>query len=81
MNGTPTQTPQPAYAQQSGGPGSMNYSTFMTTQEQSNILERQRAQLAQQQGFQQQQARSAAQGLASPSKTAINGNYSVAAGQ
>jgi len=60
----------------------MNYSTFMTTQEQSNILERQRAQLAQQQGFQQQQARNAAQaGLGSPSKTSVNGNYSVAAGQ
>ena len=82
MNGTPSQTPQPAFPRQSSASGAMNYSTFMTTQEQSNILERQRAQLAQQQGFQQQQARNAAQaGLGSPSKTSVNGNYSVAAGQ
>lgn len=82
MNGTPSQTPQPAYPRQSSGTGAMNYSTFMTTQEQSNILERQRAQLAQQQGFQQQQARSTSQaGLGSPSKAPVNGNYSVTAGQ
>lgn len=84
MNGTTSQsqTPQQAYPRQSSGTGAMNYSTFMTTQEQSNILERQRAQLAQQQGFQQQQARSSGQtGLGSPSKAPMNGNYSVTAGQ
>jgi len=59
----------------------MNYSTFMTSAEQNNLLERQRAQLAQQQGMQQQAARTAAQpGIGSPSP-ATNGHYSVPATQ
>ncbi|RDL31869.1 Uncharacterized protein BP5553_09271 [Venustampulla echinocandica] len=58
-----------------------NYSTFMTQEQQSSMMERQRAQLAAQQQSAQQQARNAAQAaLGSPSKTPVNGNSAVAAG-
>jgi hypothetical protein len=78
MNGTPTQTPQPQYAHQPTGPS--NYQTFMTTEQQATMMERQRAQLAQQQGM-QQQARNAAQAaMGTPSKPQVNGNSAVAAG-
>jgi hypothetical protein len=78
MNGGSSQSPQPQHTQPALGP--TNYSTFMTTAEQASMMERQRAQLAQQQGL-QQQARNAAQAgaMGSPSKTQVNGNP-VAAG-
>ncbi|KAG0647268.1 hypothetical protein D0Z07_7244 [Hyphodiscus hymeniophilus] len=62
--------------------GPTNYQTFMTTEQQSSMMERQRAQLAQQQGLQQQIARNAAQAgtLGSPSKSQVNGN-ALTAGQ
>ena len=78
INGTPTQAPQPQYAHQPTGPS--NYQTFMTTEQQATMMERQRAQLAQQQGM-QQQARNAAQAaMGTPSKPQVNGNSAVAAG-
>jgi len=79
MNGGTSQSPQPQYAQQPTG--LTNYSTFMTAEQQSSMMERQRAQLAQQQGT-QQQARNAAQASAmgSPSKPQVNGSSAVAAG-
>ncbi|TAQ87636.1 hypothetical protein B7494_g4064 [Chlorociboria aeruginascens] len=54
--------------------GPTNYNTFMTTEQQSSMMERQRAQLAQQQGT-QHQARNAAQAgaMGTPSKPQING--------
>lgn len=68
-NGHPSQSPQPHVPQQS----LTNYSTFMSAEQQSNMMERQRAQLAQQQAGTQQQARQMAQAaMGSPSK--INGN-------
>jgi hypothetical protein len=52
----------------------------MTTEQQATMMERQRAQLAQQQGM-QQQARNAAQAaMGTPSKPQVNGNSAVAAG-
>ena len=75
MNGgsNPSHQPQTAPQQQLGP---TNYNTFMTTEQQSSMMERQRAQLAQQQGLQQQMARNAAQAgtMGSPSKSPINGN-------
>jgi hypothetical protein len=55
--------------------GPTNYSTFMTDAEQSSMMERQRAQLAHQQGL-QQQARTAAQAavMGSPSRSHLNGS-------
>jgi len=88
MNGSSAQSPQPPQSlpQQQYHPtslGTTNYSTFMTTEQQASMMERQRAQLAQQQGT-QHQARSAAQASAStmgsPTKTQINGSSAVAAG-
>jgi hypothetical protein len=78
MNGGNSQSPQPQYTQTTG---LTNYSTFMTQEQQSSMMERQRAQLAQQQGT-QQQARNAAQAgaMGSPSKTQVNGASAVAAG-
>jgi hypothetical protein len=59
---------------------SLGYSTFLSNSEQANLMERQRAQLAQQQGL-QQQARSAAQAgvMGTPPKAQVNGG-AVAAG-
>ena len=56
--------------------GPTNYNTFMTTEQQSSMMERQRAQLAQHQGLQQQIARNAAQAgtMGSPSKSQVNGS-------
>ena len=74
MNGGPSPSPQPQHApQQPLGPS--NYATFMTTEQQASMMERQRAQLAQQQGM-QQMARNAAQAgtMGSPSKSQVNGN-------
>jgi hypothetical protein len=74
MNGGPSPSPQPQHApQQTLGPS--NYATFMTTEQQASMMERQRAQLAQQQGM-QQMARNAAQAgvMGSPSKSQVNGN-------
>ena len=78
LNGGNSQSPQPQYTQTTG---LTNYSTFMTQEQQSSMMERQRAQLAQQQGT-QQQARNAAQAgaMGSPSKTQVNGASAVAAG-
>lgn len=70
-NGHSSQSPQPHVAQ----PSLTNYSTFMTTEQQSSMMERQRAQLAQQQAGTQQQARQMAQAaMGSPSKTQVNAN-------
>jgi hypothetical protein len=76
-NGSSSQSPQPQQTQhQQPQPlGPTNYSTFMTTEQQSSMMERQRAQLAQQQAGTQQQARQMAQAaMGSPSKTQINGS-------
>jgi hypothetical protein len=77
INGGSTPSHQPQHAPQHPPPQQQltNYSTFMTTAEQSSMMERQRAQLAQQQGL-QQMARNAAQpgAMASPSKSQVNGN-------
>lgn len=76
MNGTSTQAaPQQQYVSQA--PSSSSYSTFMTTEQQSSLMDRQRAQLAQQQAHAQQQARLAAQASAMGSPPKVNG---VAAG-
>ena len=66
---------QPQHAPQQQQLGPTNYSTFMTTEQQSSMMERQRAQLAQQQGL-QQMARNAAQAgaMGSPSNSQVNGN-------
>ncbi|PQE28084.1 hypothetical protein CJF32_00005852 [Rutstroemia sp. NJR-2017a WRK4] len=71
--------PQPGLATpQALGP--TNYSTFMTAEQQSSMMERQRAQLAQQQGT-QHQARNAAQaGAMGSPQPQINTNSAVAAG-
>lgn len=76
---SPSPQPQPQGAPQPLGL-TTPYSTFMTTAEQASMMERQRAQLAQQQGL-QQQARNAAQAgtMGSPPKTQINGS-ALAAG-
>jgi hypothetical protein len=73
-NGASPQSPQPQNAPQMLGL-TTPYSTFMTTAEQASMMERQRAQLAQQQGL-QQQARNAAQAgvMGSPPKTQVNGS-------
>jgi hypothetical protein len=78
MNGA-SQSPQPQQTPQPLGL-TTPYSTFMTTAEQASMMERQRAQLAQQQGL-QQQARNAAQAstMGSPPKTQVNGS-ALAAG-
>jgi hypothetical protein len=78
-NGASPQSPQPQPTQQTLGL-TTPYSTFMTTAEQASMMERQRAQLAQQQGL-QQQARNAAQAgtMGSPPKPQVNGN-ALAAG-
>ncbi|KAH6677391.1 hypothetical protein B0J14DRAFT_535867 [Halenospora varia] len=80
MNGATPQPTQPQYNPHQ--PTQMtNYSTFMTQEQQSSMMERQRAQLAAQQAAAQQQARSQAQaGLGSPSKNQVNGTNAVAAG-
>jgi hypothetical protein len=74
-----SQSPQPQHTPQPLGL-TTPYSTFMTTAEQASMMERQRAQLAQQQGL-QQQARNAAQAgtMGSPPKTQVNGS-ALAAG-
>jgi hypothetical protein len=74
MNGGPSPSPQPQHApQQTLGPS--NYATFMTTEQQASMMERQRAQLAQQQGMQQMARNSAQAGvMGSPSKSQVNGN-------
>ena len=80
VNGASQSPPQqPQHAPQPLGL-TTPYSTFMTTAEQASMMERQRAQLAQQQGL-QQQARNAAQAgtMGSPSKTQVNGS-ALAAG-
>jgi hypothetical protein len=75
----PQQPQQPQHTPQPLGL-TTPYSTFMTTAEQASMMERQRAQLAQQQGL-QQQARNAAQAgtMGSPSKSQVNGS-ALAAG-
>lgn len=66
---------------QSGGLGATGYHTVMTDEQQSTIVERQRAQLAQQQGS-QQHARNTAQAGAmgvSP-RPQVNGGSVITAG-
>jgi len=79
MTNGASQSPQPHHTPQPLGL-TTPYSTFMTTAEQASMMERQRAQLAQQQGL-QQQARNAAQAntMGSPPKAQVNGN-ALAAG-
>ncbi len=78
---TPQQAPQQSSQQQYVPQTSSGYSTFMTMEQQSSLMDRQRAQLAAQQQAAQQQARSAAQSaMGSPSKTQVNGSNPVAAG-
>jgi len=57
------------------GQTASGYSTFMSAEQQASMMERQRAQLAQQQGM-QQMARNAAQAgvMGSPSKSQVNAN-------
>jgi hypothetical protein len=78
MNGSVSHTPQPQFAPQA----TTNYSTFMTQAEQANLIDRQRAQMAQQQATAQQQARNAIQAsMGTPSRTGpVNGTNPVAAG-
>lgn len=78
LNGGPPQATQPQYAHQSTG--LTNYSTFMTQQEQSNLMQRQRDHLAQQQAAAQQQARNAVQAAMSSPKGQVNGTNPVVAG-
>lgn len=76
-NGGSSQSPQPQHTpHQPPQPlGPTNYSTFLTTEQQSSMMERQRAQLAQQQAGAQQQARQMAQAaMGSPPKTHVNGS-------
>jgi hypothetical protein len=68
-NGHSSHSPQPHVPQQS----LTNYSTFMSAEQQSSMMERQRAQLAQQQGTQQQARQMAQAAMGSPTKQ-INGN-------
>lgn len=81
-NGTSGHSSQPQVSQsQSASLGATGYHTVMTAEQQSTMMERQRAQLAQQQGT-QQHARNAAQAGAmgvSPG-TQINGGNAVTAG-
>ena len=79
MTNGASQSPQPQHTPQPLGL-TTPYSTFMTTAEQASMMERQRAQLAQQQGL-QQQARNAAQAntMGSPPKSQVNGS-ALAAG-
>ncbi|KAM3086414.1 hypothetical protein ACMFMG_000549 [Clarireedia jacksonii] len=80
-----SQSPQPQPSSATAQPhhqplGPTNYSTFMTAEQQSSMMERQRAQLAQQQGT-QHQARNAAQASAMGSpQPQITSNSAVAAG-
>ena len=79
-NGTSTHSSQ-SQVSQSAGLGATGYHTVMTAEQQSTMMERQRAQLAQQQGT-QQHARNAAQAGAmgvSPTPQ-INGGSAVTAG-
>jgi hypothetical protein len=73
MNGGSTPSHQSQNPPRPLGP--TNYSTFMTAEQQSSMMERQKAQLAQQQGL-QQIARDTAQAgtMGSPSKSQVNGN-------
>ena len=80
MNGGHAPSPQLQHTpqQQTGqtmGQTASGYSTFMSAEQQASMMERQRAQLAQQQGM-QQTARNAAQAgmMGSPSKSQVNGN-------
>ena len=78
-NGSSSQPGQLPYAHQTSG--LTNYSTFMTQEQQSNMIERQRSAMAQQQASAQQQARSNAQpSMGSPSKGQANGANPLAAG-
>ena len=78
VNGGSSQSPQPQHAvQQALGP--TNYSTFMTTEQQSHMMERQRAHLAAQQETQQQARQLAQAAMGSPPKAQVNGS-AVAAG-
>jgi hypothetical protein len=81
-NGTSTPSGQPqSTTQQGGNLGATGYHTVMTAEQQSTMMERQRAQLAQQQGT-QQHARNAAQAGAmsvSPGPQ-VNGGNAVTAG-
>lgn len=76
MNGSTSQATPSQYTPSSSN--ITNYSTFMTQEQQSSMMERQRAHLAAQQAQQQQNARNAAMGNASA--TQVNGNNAVAAG-
>jgi hypothetical protein len=81
-NGTSTSSGQTqATTQQGGNLGATGYHTVMTAEQQSTMMERQRAQLAQQQGT-QQQARNAAQVDAMSVSTGpqVNGGSAVPAG-
>jgi hypothetical protein len=79
MNGSIPHTPQPQYTPQSTG--LTGYNTYMSEEQQSNMMARQRAQLAAQQSAAQEQARSAAQAaMGSPSKTQVSGGNPLAAG-
>ena len=75
MNGGSAPSHQPQHPPQQPQLGPTNYSTFMTTEQQSSMMERQRAQLAQQQSL-QHMARNTAQAgaMGSPSKSQVNGN-------
>ena len=84
-NGTASVSPQPQTTQQqtqsmSTHLGATGYHTVMTAEQQSTMMERQRAQLAQQQGT-QHQARNAAQAgaLSVPSVPQVNGGSPVPA--
>lgn len=81
-NGTSASSGQPQSSTQQGGNlGATGYHTVMTAEQQSTMMERQRAQLAQQQGT-QQHARNAAQAGAmsvSPGPQ-VNGGNAVTAG-
>lgn len=77
MNGAASQATPSQYTPNSNNLTS-GYSTFMTQEQQSNMMERQRSLLAAQQQQTQQNARNAAMGNASGGQ--VNGNSAVAAG-
>lgn len=74
MTGGSPQVAQPSSYNSSQSTG---YSTFMTQEQQAGLMERQRAQLAQQQ---QQNARAAQAALGTPSQPQVNGTNAVIAG-
>jgi hypothetical protein len=80
MNGSISHTPQPQYTPQPTG--LTGYNTYMSEEQQSNMMARQRAQLAAQQSAAQEQARSVAAqaAMGSPSKTQVSGGNPLAAG-